>query len=186
MASAWHQRYRAQARQPSPATISTPGPSPRAESFASPISDDLVQTSWLNIIGEHARPEKYFGSQGSQTVELNFDWHDKRATGVSEAKPVDIKLKDGTQDVMSIQVEVMLDLKNGNLPENFPHHRQGPVEGFQLHGSEGTAKIKTAIGELDTVIVTSQRPATIASYACGLRRHWDSCRCRRSAAATAN
>ena len=44
----------------------------------------------------------------------------KRATGVSETKPVDIKLPDGAQDVMSIQVEVMLDLKNGNLPKIFP------------------------------------------------------------------
>ena len=60
-----------------------------------------------------------FGKEGGSTVELNFDWQNKRATGVSETKPVDIALPDGTQDVMSIQVEVMLDLKNGNLPKTF-------------------------------------------------------------------
>jgi hypothetical protein len=118
--------------------------------------DDLVQRSWLNLIGEHVRPQKYFGKEGSQTVELNFDWHDKRATGVSETKPVDIKLPDGTQDVMSIQVEVMLDLKNGNLPKTFAIIDKDQLKDFN-YTNEGTAKIRTAIGELDTVIVTSQR-----------------------------
>jgi hypothetical protein len=118
--------------------------------------DDLVQRSWLSMIGEHVRPQKYFGKEGSQTVQLNFDWHDKRATGVSETKPVDIKLPDGAQDVMSIQVEVMLDLKNGNLPTKFAIIDKDQLKDFN-YTNEGTAKIRTAIGELDTVIVTSQR-----------------------------
>jgi hypothetical protein len=118
--------------------------------------DDLVQKSWLNLSGDHVRPDKYFGKEGSQTVELNFDWQDKRATGVSETKPVDIKLKEGTQDVMSIQVEVMLDLKNGNLPKTFHIIDKDQLKEFN-YTEEGSAKIRTAIGELDTVIVTSQR-----------------------------
>jgi hypothetical protein len=118
--------------------------------------DDLVQKSWLQIVGEHVRPDKYFGKEGSQTVELNFDWREKRATGVSETKPVDIKLPDGTQDVMSIQVEVMFDLKNGNLPKTFQIIDKDQLKEFN-YAQEGTAKIRTAIGELDTIIVTSQR-----------------------------
>jgi hypothetical protein len=118
--------------------------------------DDLVQKSWLKMVGEHVRPDKYFGKEGSQTVELNFDWKEKRATGVSESKPVDIKLPDGTQDVMSIQVEVMFDLKNGNLPKTFQIIDKDQLKKFD-YTQEGTARIRTAIGELDTVIVTSQR-----------------------------
>jgi hypothetical protein len=118
--------------------------------------DDLVQKSWLRVVGDHVRPDKYFGKEGSQTVELNFDWQDKRATGVSETKPVDIMLPDGAQDVMSIQVEVMLDLKNGNLPATFQIIDKDQVKEFN-YTREGTARIRTAIGELETVIVTSQR-----------------------------
>jgi hypothetical protein len=118
--------------------------------------DDLVQRSWLKMIGDHVRPDKYFGKEGSQTVELNFDWHDKRATGVSETKPVDIKLPEGAQDVMSIQVEVMFDLKNGNLPKTFQIIDKDQLKEFN-YTQEGTAKIRTAIGELDTIIVTSRR-----------------------------
>ena len=118
--------------------------------------DDLVQKSWVTVVGDHVRPDKYFGKEGSQTVELNFDWQDKRATGVSETKPVDIKLPDGAQDVMSIQVEVMLDLKNGSLPGTFQIIDKDRLKEFN-YTQEGSAKIRTAIGELDTVIVTSQR-----------------------------
>ena len=124
--------------------------------FRIAYSDDLVQKSWLSMIGDHVRPDKYFGKEGSQTVELNFDWQEKRATGVSETKPVDIKLPDGAQDVMSIQVEVMLDLKNGNLPKTFQIIDKDQLKEFN-YTQEGTAKIRTAIGELDTIIVTSQR-----------------------------
>jgi hypothetical protein len=119
--------------------------------------DDIVQTSWLHVVAEHVRPEKYLGKEGSSSVELNFDWPNKRATGQSEGKPVDIALKDGTQDVMSIQVEVMLDLKNGTLPGSFPIIDKDQLKEFN-YAQEGTAKIRTAIGDLDTIIVSSQRP----------------------------
>ena len=125
--------------------------------FRLAYSDDLVQTSWLSIDADHARPERYFGSQGAASVALNFDWPNKRASGESEGKPVDLKLKDGTQDVMSIQVEVMLDLKSGNLPEIFHIIDKDQLKDFNYR-REGSARIKTAIGELDTVIVTSQQP----------------------------
>jgi hypothetical protein len=118
--------------------------------------DDLVQRSWLSMIGDHVRPDKYYGKEGSATVELDFDWQNNRATGVSETKPVDLMLKEGTQDVMSIQVEVMLDLKHGNLPKIFQIIDKDQLKEFN-YSQDGTAKIRTAIGELDTVIVTSQR-----------------------------
>jgi hypothetical protein len=119
--------------------------------------DDLVQTSWLTISDGHARPDKYSGRQGSNTLDLNFDWQNKHVMGSSEGKPLDIKLVDGTQDVMSIQVEVMLDLQRGSLPKTFQIIDKDQLKEFN-YTQEGTAKIKTAIGELDTIIVVSQRP----------------------------
>jgi Protein of unknown function (DUF3108) len=118
--------------------------------------DDLVQRSWLRVVDNHVRPDKYFGKEGSASVELNFDWQDRRATGLSEGKPVDIKLPEGAQDVMSSQVEVMLDLMNGNLPKTFQIIDKDQLKEFN-YTQEGSAKIRTDIGELETVIVTSQR-----------------------------
>ena len=118
--------------------------------------DDLVQKSWLNVVEDHVRPDRYSGREGASTVEIDFDWPNKRATGVSETKPVDLKLQEGAQDVMSIQVEVMLDLKRGNLPRTFQIIDKDQLKEFN-YTQEGKAKLKTAIGELDTVIVASQR-----------------------------
>jgi hypothetical protein len=117
---------------------------------------EVTQKSWLSIEAEHARPEKYRAADGSSAVSLDFDWSSRRARGTSENKPVDLELKQGTQDVMSIQVEVMLDLKNGNLPKTFQILDNDELKEF-IYSEEGTARIRTALGELDTVIVSSQR-----------------------------
>jgi hypothetical protein len=126
--------------------------------FRVAYSDDVVQKSWMSVSNGQVRPERYRAREGSKTVELNFDWENKRATGVSETKPVDIALKEGTQDVMSIQVQVMLDLmRSVDLPETFHIIDKDRVKEFN-YTKEGSAKLKTAIGELDTVIVTSRQP----------------------------
>ncbi|MEP6547317.1 MAG: DUF3108 domain-containing protein [Gammaproteobacteria bacterium] len=118
--------------------------------------DDLIQTSWFSIHAEHVRPMKYRAVDGSSRVDLDFDWDAGRLHGTSETKPVDLKLKQGTQDVMSIQVEVMLDLKRGDLPQTFQILDKDQVKEF-IYTQEGTAKIRTALGPLDTIIVSSQR-----------------------------
>lgn len=119
--------------------------------------DDLVQKSWFGIHAEHVRPSKYLAVDGSSSVDLDFDWDGGRVRGTSETKPVDLTLKDGTQDVMSIQVEVMLDLKRGNLPKIFQIIDKDQTKEF-IYADEGPAKIRTALGPLDTIVVSSQRP----------------------------
>jgi Protein of unknown function (DUF3108) len=117
---------------------------------------EVTQRSWLSIYADHVRPDKYRAEDGSSTASLDFDWIAKRARGTSENKPVDLSLKEGTQDVMSIQVEVMLDLKNGDLPKTFQILDNDEIKEF-IYTQEGTANIRTALGQLDTVIVASQR-----------------------------
>ena len=146
---------------------------------------EVTQKSWLSIVDDHVRPEKYRAEDGTSSVKLDFDWNGGRVRGTSEKKAVDFALKEGTQDVMSIQVEVMLDLSNGDLPKTFHIIDKDKLKEF-MYSQEGTANIKTALGELDTVIVASRRTETIAFCECGLRHPWDSCRFRRSEPATAN
>jgi hypothetical protein len=118
--------------------------------------DEVTQKSWLSISADHVRPEKYRAADGSSSVNLDFDWDGGRTRGTSEQKPVDLKLAAGTQDVMSIQVEVMLDLKKGNLPRTFQIIDKDELKEF-IYTQEGTASIKTALGQLDTIIVASKR-----------------------------
>jgi hypothetical protein len=118
--------------------------------------DEVTQKSWLSIKADHVRPDKYRAEDGRSSVNLDFDWETGRVRGTSEDKAVDLEVKDGIQDVMSIQVEVMLDLKNGNLPKTFQIIDKDQPKEF-IYNQEGTANIRTALGQLDTVIVSSQQ-----------------------------
>ena len=121
-------------------------------------SHDLTQQSWFRVIDGHVRPERYLGEEGSASVSFAFDWEAGRARGSSEGKPIDLKLKPGTQDLMSIQIEVMLDLENGDMPSTFHIIDKDQVKEF-LYTREGTAKLRTPLGTLDTIIVASRRNA---------------------------
>jgi Protein of unknown function (DUF3108) len=117
---------------------------------------EVTQKSWLSVNADHVRPDKYRAEDGSSSVNLDFDWNAGRAQGTSENKPVDLKLKEGTQDLMSIQVEVMLDLKNGDLPKTFQIIDKDQLKEFN-YSNEGNARIRTVLGELDTIIVSSRQ-----------------------------
>lgn len=119
-------------------------------------SNDVVQKSRFKVLAQHVQPENYQASDGSSSVSIDFDWAGAKARGVSENKPVDLNLKEGTQDVMSIQIEVMLDLKNGMLPKTFHILDKDEIKDF-TYTREGTATLKSAIGDLETIIVASQR-----------------------------
>jgi hypothetical protein len=118
--------------------------------------DDLIQESRFSIDADHVRPMKYHAVDGASSVDLDFNWDAGRVRGASEKKAVDLELKNGTQDVMSIQVEVMLDLRKGHLPKTFQIIDKDELKDF-IYTQEGTANISTALGALDTVIVSSQR-----------------------------
>jgi hypothetical protein len=119
-------------------------------------ANDVIQKSWFSVIADHIRPQKYHAQDGDATAHIDFDWAAGRARGVSDKQSVDLKLAEGTQDIMSIQVEVMLDLKNGKLPATFRILDKDQVKDF-IYTQEGTARLRTEIGDLDTVIVASRR-----------------------------
>jgi hypothetical protein len=122
-------------------------------------SHDVTQQSWFSVVDNHVRPKRYRGEEGSSFVAFDFDWESGHARGSSEGKPVDIALKPGAQDLMSIQVEVMLDLKNGDMPPRYHIIDKDQMKDF-LYTREGAAKLRTAIGMLDTVVVASRRSPT--------------------------
>jgi len=119
-------------------------------------SNPVTQKSWLSVDNQHARPLKYHGDDGSSSGDLAFDWEAGRVRGVFDKRPVDLALKEGTQDVMSIQIEIMLELQRGKLSPTFQIIDQDEIKEFN-YTNEGTVRLHTELGELDTVVVASQR-----------------------------
>jgi Protein of unknown function (DUF3108) len=126
--------------------------------FRLAYSDDVTQQSWFSVVDNHIRPDRYHAEEGSSSLSFDFDWNTGHVFGSSEGKPIDLALKPGTQDLMSIQIEVMLDLKNGDLPEVFSIIDKDRMKDF-LYNREGTAKLRTPLGSIDTIIVASRRSA---------------------------
>jgi Protein of unknown function (DUF3108) len=124
--------------------------------FKVAYSDPVIQTSWLKIEGGHVRPYKYHGEEGGKSVHVDFNWTSMRCTGTSEDKPLDLALKEGAQDLNSIQVEIMTDLTNDNLPKSFQILDKDQLKDFD-YTNEGAARIHTELGELDTIVVASSR-----------------------------
>jgi hypothetical protein len=119
-------------------------------------SDPVIQTSWFNVEGGHVRPQQYRGEQGGLSVNVKFNWLDMRAIGTSENRPLDLPLKAGAQDLNSIQAETMTDLRNGDLPNTIQILDKDQLKDFD-YVQEGTARIRTDLGELDTIVVASRR-----------------------------
>ena len=117
----------------------------------------VTQTSWFDVLDGHARPRKYLGEEGSSSVSLDFDWNKKIITGLSEGKPVNIAIKNSAQDLNSIQVEIMLDLQRGELPKTFEIIDKDQLKEFNYTREPGTLRIRTPMGEMETVVVASQR-----------------------------
>jgi hypothetical protein len=124
--------------------------------FRLAYSEDLLQSSWFTLGARHVHTNRYAASEGSQQVKLDFDWDTHRAHGTSQGKPLDLILQDNTQDVLSIQIEVMQDLRNDVLPAKFSIVDKDEVKEFN-YTREGTEHLRTALGELDTIKIASQR-----------------------------
>ncbi len=124
--------------------------------FRLAYSSDVIQKSWFSVLDGHVRPAKYHAEEGASAVDIDFEWTTGHARGVAEKKPVELNIAEGTQDLLSIQIEVMLDLKNGNLPKTFRILDKDTVKDF-VYTEEGPARIRTALGRLDTLVVSSRR-----------------------------
>lgn len=130
--------------------------------FRLAFPDDITQTSTFTLTPEGiVRPLQYRGDDGSsdkkRDVALEFDWTNSRITGTSELKPVNLALEPGTQDAMSVQIAMIRELAGGREPTKFLMIDKNEIKDY-VYAREGSARIKTAIGELDTVIWASHRP----------------------------
>ncbi|MBS0393822.1 MAG: DUF3108 domain-containing protein [Proteobacteria bacterium] len=137
------------------------------ETFAHPnflasffVSGDSVERGWFRVTATGVEPERYLLTDGSSKKDngsdLTYDWARGRITGEARGEPLDLPLEPGTQDVMSIRAAVMVDLLAGREP-----HEYAMLDGRELkhyvYSRIGNARLKTDIGEYDTVIYESDR-----------------------------
>jgi uncharacterized protein DUF3108 len=125
--------------------------------FRMALPDSLMQSSTFKLVDGRVVPVSFRGSdEKERPIELTFDWTRKRVTGVAKGHPVDLELHDGSQDPMSLQIASLRALAANSQLDRVWLVDSDKVKDYELK-REGSARIATMLGELDTVIYTSRR-----------------------------
>jgi hypothetical protein len=120
----------------------------------------ITQSSEFTLGPDGVRPLQYRADDGSKDtrrdVQLEFDWSAGRVRGIAEDAAVDVPLEAGTQDALSVQIQLMRELAAGRSPSTFALIDSDEVKRYE-YLKEGTASIDTALGQLDTIVYLSRR-----------------------------
>ncbi len=125
--------------------------------FRMAFSETLTQISTFRLQEGAVQPVTFRGvDEKDREINLNFDWAKMRVTGVAKDHPVDLELTAGAQDAMSLQIHVLRSLSTGKVPPTIWMIDADKLKDYELK-LEGSARIETELGELDTVVYTSKR-----------------------------
>jgi Protein of unknown function (DUF3108) len=129
------------------------------------VSPESRERSWFTIAPTGVQPQRYVLEDGSgkksENTELTYDWARSRVHGIARGAPLDIATEAGLQDVMSIRAAPVVDLLAGREPKEYAMLDGSEVKHF-VYTRVGPEKLKTALGELDTVVFTSMRKGSDA------------------------
>ncbi|HEX4387470.1 MAG TPA: DUF3108 domain-containing protein [Steroidobacteraceae bacterium] len=116
------------------------------------------QVSVVRITGQGVQPQtfKSGGGDAAKSIELNYDWQAKRVTGTYEGTRVDLPLTDRVQDDGSVQLDLMVEMLAGRTPPTVQLIDKNSVREYQFT-RDGEATLKTATGDVHTVIFKSQK-----------------------------
>ncbi|HEU5468684.1 MAG TPA: DUF3108 domain-containing protein, partial [Steroidobacteraceae bacterium] len=120
----------------------------------------LKQRSEFDLMADGPRPRRYTFDDGTartgRDVTLEFDWRGGRVRGTAEDEPVDLATVPGLQDAASMQALVLARLRAGEEPGTIPMIEKDKVKHYR-YTLLRRETLKTAIGELETVVYRSAR-----------------------------
>jgi hypothetical protein len=115
--------------------------------------------SVLRVTDQGVQPLSYHATDGTSAnqrgADVTFDWDSGRASGVYEGVKVDLALKDGLQDDLSIQIALLYALRQGRAPGDLSMIDKNSIRDYSYQ-REGTQTIDTKLGRIDTVVYASR------------------------------
>ena len=126
-------------------------------------------SSRMTVGPEGVRPLVYSATDpdnGASKGEVHFDWVANRATGSAEGKKVDLALRAGVQDDLSMQISLIYALSNDQIPQGISVF---DVNGIRDYNFErvGAETLHTPVGDVATIIYQSQKTNSSRS-----NRYW--------------
>jgi hypothetical protein len=129
---------------------------PRGLGFLYPLRPVLKSELRLSDLG--VQPLHYHASDGTAAnergAEVSFDWSAGRASGVYEGVSVDLPLSAGVQDDLSIQIALLVALREGRAPGDLSLIDKNSIRQYSYR-LEGNETISTPLGRIATVVYAS-------------------------------
>jgi hypothetical protein len=117
--------------------------------------------SVLRVTDQGVQPLSYHATDGTsgnaRGADVTFDWDARHASGVYEGVKVDLALKSGVQDDLSIQIALLYALRQGRTPAGLSMIDKNSIRDYDYQ-REGEQTIDTKLGRIDTVIYASRHP----------------------------
>ena len=124
------------------------------------VKPQSLERSWFRVTAQGVEPLRYTltdgGNDHDEDTDVRYDWGRRHVTGTARGKPLDLAVEAGTQDAMSIRAAMLVELLAGREPREFAMLDGREVKDY-VYARAGTAKLKTALGEMDTVMFRSDR-----------------------------
>jgi len=119
----------------------------------------LRQSSRFRIADGEVQPLAFQAGGAGNDVMAQFDWKVGQVTGMAKGKLLDLKLRPGTQDPLSVQIAIMLKLLAQSPPESFWMLNTDEIDRFQYVRHEEST-LDTPLGRLRTILYTSHAPGS--------------------------
>lgn len=130
---------------------------PRGIGHLYPLHPTLRST--MQVDGTDVKPLTYHADAGSSSssrnADVKFDWSANHASGTYEDATVDLTLKPGVQDDLSVQIAMLVQLQHGDTPSNLSMIDKNSIRDY-TYKREGEETITTALGPIDTVVYASR------------------------------
>jgi len=110
------------------------------------------------VTQQGVQPLSYHATDGTTAnqrgADVTFDWDAGHASGTYEGVKVDLALKEGLQDDLSIQIALLFALRHGQVPGNLSMIDKNSIRDYDYQ-REGTETIATKLGKIETVVYAS-------------------------------
>src|SRR5215831_11176212 len=118
-----------------------------------------LQVSVVRVTSAGLQPQSYTSGDNANPGRdsgLTYDWRSARVRGTYEGTAVDLPLGPSVQDDASVQLALMVELLAGRTPSSFALIDRNGVRDYRFE-REGTATLKTPLGEVATVIYGARK-----------------------------
>jgi hypothetical protein len=124
------------------------------------LSERPTLESVLRVTDAGVQPLSYRADAGTSSTKrdakVQFDWEQGRVSGVYEDTQVDLPLRPGAQDDLSVQIALMVELLQGRTPTKFLLIDKNSFREYR-YVREREETVPTPLGNIATVIYRSER-----------------------------